>query len=172
MPIKYERVFGDQSLFDNAPEDAEFACAQGQWYKTFLGKLYRLTPIQWKEVCMFQHTPNAMRRVIKTPTWTLADQEAGVLPPVGVKARNPNNFYLEGRIAAVNRCECCFVYDDGSMELLKIDDISPIETPEEKSARLKDEWCETVYALYEHGSIVGKIYETLLSGELKAPTND
>ena len=33
--VKYEAVFGDQSLFDGAPEDAEYAgwfCQETRWY--------------------------------------------------------------------------------------------------------------------------------------------
>ena len=40
--MKYEAVFGDQSLFDDAPEDAEMAasvCQMPRWYTMFNGKV-------------------------------------------------------------------------------------------------------------------------------------
>lgn len=157
MTIKYEPVFGDHSLFDNAPEDAEMVTDARTFYKFTDTKIFFYTDIgalnEWEVVRDLGARPAAQRRVIKTPTWTRADKEAGLLPPVGVKARNPNNFNLEGRIAAVNRCECCFVYDDGSMELLKTDDISPIETPEEKAKRLENEFVSSLLSEDRRGAL-------------------
>lgn len=150
MEYKYEPIFGDQSLFDGAPEDAEIVGSQGQWYKTKSGKLYRLTPIQWKEVQVLGHTPLAMRRIIPEPKrWTQADKDAGRLPEVGVKCRQGHKDEIVVAVTekfVVTECQdmsVCTTRKDVFMR-----SYNPIETPEEKAQReedefffaLKDEW--------------------------------
>ena len=57
----------------------------------------------------------------------------------------------------------------------------PIETPEEKAARLREEWCSKAldsagilsgmkhYDLKRLGEYIGSIHDALLSGRLKMP---
>ena len=79
MEIKYEAVFGDQSLFDGCSKYAVLAISD-------------MTPVA--SIVEFFEDDNlnfetfdvdsrrlkvAMRRIIKTPVWTHADNEAGRL---------------------------------------------------------------------------------------------
>jgi hypothetical protein len=116
----------------------------------------------------------AMRRIIKTPVWTVADQKAGRLPEVGcdVMAIGVNEV---ARIAAINNDSVCVVFEDGGFITLHFSGIAPIETPEEKTARLKSEWCAKAAKQLknlEYTSTLTSIYDALLSGELQAPKGD
>ena len=174
MEIKCEPVFGDQALFDGAPEDAEIAGSQGQWYKTKSGKLYRLTPIQWKEVQILGHPPLAMRRIIKEPKrWTWEDKKAGRLPEVGAKCRQGHKDEIVVAVTekfVVTECQdmsVCTTRKDVFMR-----SYNPIETPAEKAQRLKSEWCAKAAKQLknlEYTSTITSIYDALLSGELQAP---
>lgn len=143
MTIKYEPVFGDQSLFDDAPEDAEYAgwfCQETRWYMILNGKILFSDGGTWctSDNPYLSADIAAMRRVIKTPTWTRADQEAGVLPPIGSK-------YLAGTCKIELEC----LYNDsrgnvwgfgskGEVHGFAVNYCSPLETPEEKTKRLED----------------------------------
>ena len=182
MTIKYAPVFGDQSLFDTAPDEC-FCVAKNVYddsvfYKEIDQCLFWHDGGKWKPLQFMSCTPIAMRRIIKTPTWTWEDKKAGRLPEVGcvVMAIGVNEV---ARIAAINNdsvCSVCVVFEDGDFITLHFSGIAPIETPEEKAARLKEEWCEAAknhYFSEEKGLDFFSItYDALLSGELKAPTNE
>ena len=105
--------------------------------------------------------------------WTIADQQAGRLPPAGSK-------YLAG----THNIELECLYNDskgnawgfdaqGEVHGFAINYCSPIETPEEKAERLKSEWCAKAAKQLknlEYTSTLKSIYDALLSGELKTPT--
>ena len=66
-------------------------------------------------------------------------------------------------------------------EVASINRIKPIETPEEKAQRLREEWCSDAlsscsilsgmqkYELKRLGGYIEDIYDALLSGDLSAP---
>ena len=194
--MKYEAVFGDQSLFDDAPEDAEMAasvCQMPRWYAMFNGKvLFCDSKKESWQSADFNHPDSqllAMRRIIAEPKrWTVEDQKAGRLPEVGSKAVSVHDFCVVDILAVRNRCvvvcnsdvidsrPCVFTVDN-FLEIFK-----PIETPEEKAARLRSEWCSNAlgsasilsgmqeYELKRLGGYVGNIYDALLSGELSMPS--
>ena len=128
----------------------------------------------------------SMRRIIRTPTWSVADQKAGRLPDVGAKCRH-RSATDERRIVAVtdnfigievleNEIMPYFITHYEFMQHYK-----PIETPEEKAARLREEWCIKAlsscsilsgmqkYELKRLGGYIEDIYDALLSGDLPAP---
>ena len=75
MKIKYEAVFGDQALFDGAPEDA-VSVRYGKSEYIFDSEEIKATTGQLRDVPVV-----AMRRIIKEPKrWTWEDKKAGVLP--------------------------------------------------------------------------------------------
>ena len=54
-----------------------------------------------------------------------------------------------------------------------INECKPIESQEEKAARLRDDWCiKALRFNSEHGSKVEAIYDALLSGDLQAPKGE
>jgi hypothetical protein len=56
------------------------------------------------------------------------------------------------------------------MDILHISKIKPIETPEEMAERLRNEWCNRAGGVCSLGmTTLTRIYDALLSGELKAP---
>jgi hypothetical protein len=170
--MKYEMIFGDKKLFDGAPADAEFAgwfCQEIRWYMVFSGKILFSDGDTW-------HTSDnpylsadiaAMRRIIKEPKrWTWEDKKNGRLPDVG------SNVLYDGESCSVirlsNTCEICIDFV-GQLFLVYIQELKPIETPDEKAARLKSEWCDKAAKQLknlEYTSTLTSIYDAMLSGEL------
>ena len=187
MEIKYKAVFGDQLLFDrnDAPEDCEIIgdCC----YKVINGdvKVWNFSEKKWCDHYKSSFLCLAMRRIIRTPTWTVADQKVGKLPEVGcIVVRKKSND------------ECLVVFKSSNVIVLFSESFSSavsvsksdffnyfraLETPEEKAARLREEWCSNAlgsasilsgmqeYELKRLGGYIGNIYDALLSGELKMP---
>ena len=191
MEYKYEQIFGDQSLFDGAPEDAE-AVGGGKplqdalvFYKFSDGEFqykYEAEIDDWKvSTCNHpQSVIKAMRRIIKEPKrWTWEDKKAGRLPEVG------SIFTYRDETLT-----CHFIDGDGEIWAHDIDnkivtpllrDCQPIETPAEKAQRFESEWVESAF---DAVMIVGvhstediqriknhlrTIYRAQLSGDLAAP---
>ena len=138
MEIKYEAVFGDQSLFDDAEPDVVLAETNGV-YRTFhkeSDKPYDVASVSRSDL--------AMRRIIRTPIWTKEDWKAGKLPPVGCRVLYARNG-LNGEIVSiddsdVDDVELCLRFKDKSLLVCKMNLVKPIESPEEKAARLEDEF--------------------------------
>ena len=191
MEYKYEQIFGDQSLFDGAPEDAE-AVGGGKplqdalvFYKFSDGEFqykYEAEIDDWKvSTCKHpQSVIKAMRRIIKVPTWTKADQLAGKLPEVGCKAVKIQGFCEVDVLMIHNGCVvvCNSEISDSRPVVFKIDSFmelfTPLETPEAKAQRLRSEWVKHALYLYMSSpkndvASMGDVYDAMLSGELKAP---
>ena len=114
----------------------------------------------------------AMRRIIKTPVWTVADQKAGRLPEVGcevmVSPKTKATVTAVDSIQKVVAVQC----DDESLDILQPCEILPIETEAERQQREREEWCNSAAKLLknlEYSSTLTSIYDALLSGELKMP---
>ena len=107
--MKYEMIFGDEKLFDGAPDEC-FCVAKNVYgdrifYKAECRSLFRLDNAEWKPLQFMSCTPLAMRRIIKEPKrWTWEDKKAGRLPEVGsdVLCSNGKTIYT---IEAVNKNE-------------------------------------------------------------------
>ena len=178
--MKYEAVFGNQSLFDNAPLGTELVGHSGGFYKNSPdGPIYcggcTFTTDEYRNIGFI-----AARRVIRTPTWTVEDHKAGRLPPAGSK-------YLVG----MHNIELECLYNDskgnawgfdaqGEVYGFAIKYCSPIETPEEKAERLEDEFVnelmkddQIIYTSSEQLAICRKTARAAyrkISGALLAPT--
>ena len=181
--MKYEMIFGDEGLFDCASDDAVLAIKD-----TTSGRIHIFTNDGWiksglKHERHIGTSDNqiAMRRIIKVPTWSVADKKAGKMPEVGCRV---DTFIGECTVIGVDlnlRLVGVQYQDDGGMGLLSLDEIKPIESPEEKAVRLREEWCIKAlsscsilsgmkkYDLKRLGGYIGNIYDALLSGELTAP---
>ena len=176
MEIKYEAVFGPQELFDGMMNDCEFIVGT-YGYKIKDGKCFYCEKYNHK----YGWSPTgdavkaispvlAMRRIIRTPTWTVADQKAGKLPVVGSKAVDIDGFRVVDILAVQNGCivVCNSDIVDSRPCVFTIDYFmvcyKPIESPEEKAARLEDEWI----ALAEHLTF-REIYKAQISGDLPVP---
>jgi hypothetical protein len=171
--MKYEMIFGDEGLFDGAPEDVDMIGYSGGFYKNSPdGPMYccgcTFTTDEYRNKGFI-----AMRRIIKEPKrWTVEDQKAGVLPEVGcvVMAIGANEV---ARIAAINNdsvCSVCVVFEDGGFITLHLSGIAPIETQDEKAQREEDEFVESTCrqnephsTLYSDG--VRAAYRKLKGGE-------
>ena len=179
--VKFELVFGPQELFDCASDDAVLAIKD-----TTSGRIHIFTNDGWiksglKHERHIGTSDNqiAMRRIIAEPKcWTVADQKAGKLPVVGSML----NHKTQG--------ECTFIgfgVVDKTYWALKLKNdliyiadknwCTPIELPEVKAARLREEWKNNVIEIH-HGKrrkmststfLLDDIYDALLSGELQAP---
>ncbi len=174
--IKYEPVFGDQSLFEGVSDDTVMVIRQPGDNMPWCFKSF---DEGFEYVSQGDRNPEvAMRRIIKTPVWTVADQKAGRLPEVG------SIFTYKDEILT-----CHFIDGDGEIWAHDIDnkivtpllrDCKPIETPEERAQRLRDEWKNNVIEIH-HGKrrkmststfLLDDIYDALLSGELQAPKGE
>ena len=174
MEIKYEAVFGNQELFDgagtftgldvvtrNVDTDLYSYCRREDLTYDYLRK----NPVV------------AMRRIIEEPKrWTVEDNKAGRLPEVGCKVfdvMNENKVIVK----AINTRQVCLESSDGFIYLLPPSEIKPIESPEEKAARLEDEFYQAVRKTCAIGSseeqafrLACKVaHRMMLSGKLAAP---
>ena len=181
---KYTPVFGPQELFDGAPDDVDMIGHSGGHYKnTPNGILYcggcTFTADELRNTGFI-----AMRRIIKTPVWTVADQKAGRLPEVGAKYIGKNELNPETELICdfVDGDKCVWGHDKNKkMFCFYVSNITAIETPEERAQRLRDDW--VVKAVGETAVFAGVtkaeneilkihlnlIYDALLSGELASP---
>ena len=143
--MKYEAVFGDQKRFNEQNNEM----AEVMLWHDCLGpnfvSLKELSRMNLEGAIPHGSVVLAMRRIIKVPTWTKADKEAGKLPPVGGK-------YLAGS----NKREfTCLFHGKGNGAVSVVgfnsdDEVTgyqlqyccPIETPEEKSRRERNEWAK------------------------------
>jgi hypothetical protein len=166
--MKYEAVFGNQELFDGAGtftglDVVVHSIASG--IKSY-ARLSDLTPESLRN-----HPVCAMRRIIKDPKrWTREDKKSGRLPEVGAKCRQGHKDEIVVAVTekfVVTECQdmsVCTTRKDVFMR-----SYNPIETPEEKAARLKYEWCAKAAKQLknlEYTSTLTSIYDALLSGEL------
>lgn len=146
--MKYEMIFGDQSLFDGGPKDAEmvgYALIDLRFYKVLESAVYFYRDEKW---CLADNnypgaSPIAMRRIIPEPKrWTVEDQKAGRLPEVDCVVR-ATGIDEDARIAAINNDSVCVVFEDGAFVTLHVSGIAPIETPEEKAQREEGEFVKS-----------------------------
>ena len=99
--MKYEMVFGDDKLFNGATDDVVLVSVQLGDFRYFTEenlqacKKFNIYKLQTCD------TQLAMRRIIRTPTWTVADWKAGKLPEVGCLVEYfANNSHLDTKITA------------------------------------------------------------------------
>ena len=223
--MKYDMIFGDQSLYDNASDGAVLAIKD-----TTSGRIHFFTNKGWiksglKHERHIGTSDNeiAMRRIIKDKVddenelenlywefdsqrskkttderllfkgklryyasiasvdkstkepnrWTWEDKKAGVLPDVGCEV-----MVIDTKMVCTVNAICkiykslSLTFPDGSLGMVELEDIDPIESPEEKAARLKSEWCAKAAKQLknlEYTSTLTSIYDALLSGELPMP---
>ena len=178
--MKYEMIFGDEALFDGAPDDVDMIGYNGGFYKNSKdGPMYccgcTFTTDEYRNKGFI-----AMRRIIKEPKrWTWEDKKAGRLPEVGTKAMQCHE-YCTVDILSVHHgyiVVCNSDIDDSrpvSFEIEKfIELFNPIETKAEKAQRLeyefvKSEMKDTTLSIewaciYERG--VRAAYRKLKGGE-------
>lgn len=188
--MKYEMIFGDQSLFDKATRKNTVAIYKISENLTVEFDKYEelLAFLQQQPLC--DRPDIAMRRIIRTPTWNIADQKAGKLPEVGCRVNFCYKLNTNWRTGEIR-------YIDDQCAVIKADDIDrhfvyevdrvefkPIESPEEKAARLRSEWCIKAlsscsilsemqkYELKRLGGYIEDIYDALLSGDLPVPVKE
>ena len=174
--IKFEPVFGDQSLFDGCDENAIVVVDDMTGVrKSSKIEFFSDDALNFETVDIdSRRFKLAMRRIIKTPVWTVADQKAGRLPEVGSKlfyTETGDAFEFVGVIAGSMRW-ACKGFQDGFLYFFNQSEMSPIKPPEEKAARLREEWCRKCTSqFYPRGSngFPEMIYDALLSGELPMP---
>ena len=188
--IKYEPLYGLQKPFDNGPADstAYGLFRDGDeyiYYKIDKTSVYCFdTDNQWSHIDGAPTIPFlAMRRIIPEPKrWTVEDKKDGRLPEVGCSVLfTHNNFKCE--VIAIDDSitedvELALRFSDGSILVCKINKIKPIESPEEKTALLCNEWCKTAADIFvRHPSCsatesLGGIYKAMLSGDLPVPVKE
>lgn len=147
--MKYEAVFGDQSLFFDAHRDCEMV-GNGH-HKVENGKLmvWNFSEKYWAESYTNEITIAAMRRIIAEPKrWTVEDQKAGMLPEVGTIVVS-DGFNEKCEFLGVGMVNGFFVVrlPNGLISINSASSFSPIETPEEKAAREEDEFINSLISV-------------------------
>lgn len=139
--IKDEPILGNQSLFNCAPEDA--VCV----IKTNDGNKYFFSENDSKAfgiyLCFAGQLEISMRRVIRTPVWTKADQLAGKLPEVGAKVDGGVVVFVNG-FNVITELESGAVIVSSPKTFLNT--FKPIESPEERAKREADEWVSKAWS--------------------------
>ena len=146
-------IFGDEKLFDGAPEDAEMAasvCQMPRWYTTLNGRVLFCDSKKesWRSAD-FNHPGSpllAMRRIIAEPNrWTVEDQKAGRLPDVGAKYKVEGCIVKHLGVGILMDCQnFYFEYPSGECGSIGQTFAKPLETPAEKAQRLEDEFVNNV----------------------------
>jgi hypothetical protein len=152
---KYIPVFGDQSLFDGAPEDAEYAgwfCQEVRWYMILNGKILFSDGGSWctSDNPYLSADIAAIRRIIKEPKrWTWEDKKAGRLPEVGAKCSHCHSVD-ERTVLSVTDKYVGIERDNSDMNPYFVTHAGflqyyiPIETPAEKAQREEDEFVDAI----------------------------
>lgn len=177
--IKYEAVFGPQYLFKLPETEIIVVGPRGDKTESNIDLMIGNTQDGYVIV--------AMRRIIKTPVWTVVDQKAGRLPEVGCLAEHVKSHYKVEILAIRNGYLVVLLCGSETQEpvVVPIDAFlqyyQPIETPAEKAQRLRSEWVNTALGSSEKHEYFTEdeycrtelrlcyIYDALLFGELKAP---
>ena len=143
--MKYEMIFGDEALFDGAPDDVDMIGYNGGFYKNSQnGPMYcygcTFTTDEYRNKGFI-----AMRRIIAEPKrWTWEDNKAGRLPDVGCLVVNKT-----GKVSEVVTIKNGYFVlfecgkNNGPLTIhgdLLMNQFKPVETPEEKSQREEDEF--------------------------------
>ena len=145
--MKYEMIFGDEALFDGAPDDVDMIGYNGGFYKNSQnGPMYcygcTFTTDEYRNKGFI-----AMRRIIKEPKrWTWEDKKAGRLPEVGTKAVQCQEYCIVDILNVRNGyiVVCNSEIDDSRPTTFEIkrflELFNPIETPSDKAQREEDEF--------------------------------
>ena len=147
--MKYEMIFGDEALFDGAPDEcfcvAKNVYDENVYYKAVDACLFWLDGEKWKPLQFMSCTPIAMRRIIKEPKrWTWEDKKDGRLPEVGCKCVGilseaiKRVVHVNKHIVAVENEKTLNVCNFTHEEFFR--NHKPIETPAEKAQREEDEF--------------------------------
>lgn len=171
--MKYEAVFGDQKRFNEQNNEMTEVMLWHDLLGPKFVSIKELSRMNLEGVIPHGSVVLAMRRIIADPKrWTVADQKAGRLPDVGCAV---DTFIGECMIigADLNLKYVAVQHQyDGCMDILHISEIKPLETPEEKAQRLRNEWINEAINAVRKTDVNGyeSIYDALLSGELPVPT--
>ena len=148
--MKYEMIFGDEKLFDGAPECVTHATKGGGFYYVDRGIVKFISNLTFsaRDVCELTGYLVAERRIIKEPKrWTWEDKKAGRPPEVGsiVKfGKSEIELLGVGEISSYWVCR----YPSGVFAFRERGSIEPIETPAEKAQREEDEFVDVIVSEY------------------------
>ena len=162
--MKYEAVFGDQSLFDGAPSDSTHTTKGGGFYRvTEDGGVQYLSrgPLNGDMCkCIGGHLIAERRIIPELKRWTLEDKKAGMLPEVGSLVEwNDCGVKLKVTIeSAFFNKSCAFSFEGRGIGIAEIFDLSPIETPEEKAQREEDEFISSLRSVEIHDGTVSGFF--------------
>ena len=170
--MKYEMIFGDEKLFDGAPDHVEVLRLNDYSKEYLWGDLNTVKLLTFKELKAIPIV--AMRRIIKVPVWKKADQLAGKLPEVGaeVMCMDDSRHNFVGESIHAEHWALCHGKTKKVFHI-PATAVRPVETDTERQQRLKEEWCHSALKLINDeltdACDAAVIYDALLSGELKAP---
>ena len=173
--IKYEAVFGDQALFNDADYSCEGISTSGRWLRFNHAQDgiveafddYSKIWVYFGVTC----TVLAMRRIIKTPVWTKEDQKAGKSPEAGaeVMCMDDSRHNFVGESIHAGHWALCHGKTKKVFHI-PATAVRPVETEAERQQRVRIEWSRTASKIAnETQGGMSAVYDALLSGELKMP---
>jgi len=169
--MKYEMIFGDESLFHKAKENDVLAI------KCNSTILFFTCDDEYQPCDVLLGSSQfsvAMRRIIQEPKrWTVEDHKAGRLPEVGAEYNVDGCIVEHLGNGSVYQNIFYFKYPSGACGNAHEQLVKPLETLEEKAERLRCEWVKLVRdkALISADEYTTEtIYDALLSGTLSVPT--
>ena len=188
--MKYEMIFGDESLFDGAPEDSVIAIKRPFIRGVRSEKIYFFSTtfdaVMMAGSCfnfnnvILKTDEYAERRIIKEPKqWTWEDKKAGRLPEIGSMIWFINDMkQVEFAGTDGGNYLWYFKRDSGAFGSAYFNCFKPIESPEEKARRERDAWArkasefiddelDCVNLVGEH--VMRRFYNAMLSGDLPVP---
>ena len=158
--MKYEMIFGDESLFDGAPEDAVIAIKRPFVSGVRSEKMYFFSSaydailvagssFNFNNVIL-KTTEYAERRIIKEhKRWTWGDKKAGLLPEVGCSVSSVANGYVCSVVAIDSNSRHIWCqFPDQSVGSCMIFEINPIETADEKAQREEEDFVDALVSEY------------------------
>ena len=156
--MKYEMIFGDEKLFDGAPESATHAVKGGGFYsvKNKFVSYVSSGIFNGSNVEAFGGYLIAERRIIKEPNrWTWEDKKAGRLPEVGAEIHLINDIKSVEFVGTDGGHNLWyFKRDNGAFGYARAGSFKPIETPAEKAQREEDEFVASVIDLASENQLM------------------
>ena len=171
--MKYEAVFGDQKRFNEQNNEMTEVMLWHDYFGPNFVSIKELSRMNLEGAIPHGSVVLAMRRIIQEPKrWTVEDKKAGRLPEVGCSVYSDLDKQPATVLCVDNESDIWFQCESGRVRCTDSYEISPLETPEEKAERLRNEWINEAINAVRKTDVNGyeSIYDALLSGTLSVPT--
>ncbi|WP_320152974.1 hypothetical protein [uncultured Tolumonas sp.] len=138
--VKFEYLIGDEQKFKEATDVVVAIIQYGENDFCWLTDINEVPSVDGNLI--------ALRRIMHTPIWARADWKAGMLPEVGGECRHCQSKLVKSVIAVTATHIVIDANNGVDPDVLRHDEFMqyyvPIETQEEKAARLEEEFVDSM----------------------------